>query len=234
MAWTDTTRKAEAQGGGVTSLNVTLNSTVAGNLVVAGHSSFEGAGNFAAATTYSDGGNTWTESFRTAISGGKQISGLGYSVLTTGGNRTINFDPGTSSYDMSVYVHEFSGPHATPASGTPVTSTGNSTTASTGAMTPADNDVLLIAVDGHATSGTVTENAGSEGFTLSNDHESGTSAEPGSMVFKILSGAPGTPSHSWTIPSGLWAAGIAAFKPAAEAGSFIFQKSRSMQATMRR
>ncbi len=139
----------------------------------------------------------------------------------TGGNRTITSDPGTGSYDMSIYVHEFAGTHATPASGTPSTNSGSGTTSSTTNMTPADNDVLLLACDGHTASGTTTENQGSQGFTLSNEHESGSSAEPGSFVFKILSGAPGTPNHSWTVPSSTRTAGIAAYKPAVGAATPI-------------
>jgi len=215
MVWAATARKAEAQGGGVSSLNVSLNSTVAGNQILAGASVYNDNGPTAVAV--SDGANgSYASSF--VIRNGVQTAALRYVASNAGGNLTLTFTPSggsDSSYDYSVYVHEFSGGDtAALASGTPATNTGSGTTASTGSMSPAHNDVLLIAVDGHPASGTVSENAGSEGFTLSNDHESGSAAEPGSMVYKIISGAPGTPSHSWTVPSSTWAAGIAAFKAA--------------------
>jgi hypothetical protein len=123
---------------------------------------------------------------------------------------------------MSVYAHEFSGPHDTPASGTPVTATGVTaqTLADTGAFTPADADALYVAIDGHSASGTVTENVapGDTDWTLSNDHESGVAAEPGSMVFFIRSGSAVARRSAWTIPSStFWAAILAGFKPAVAA-----------------
>lgn len=225
MAYVSTGRKNYNWGGGVAACTVTLNSTVAGNLLVVGMSSYASDGSAQdIVVTDNVGGNTWTKSYVNQGTGASnvQASGLAYCVLTTGGNTTITVDPGSfaSGYDMSVYVEEFTGPHASPVSGTPAVnaSTGTSvTTASTGTMTPADNDVLVVAVMGYAATGATTENQspGDTGFTLSNEHENGSSAEPGSMVWKIISGAPGTPRAGWTIPSTHFAAGIAAFKPAA-------------------
>ncbi|MGH7339110.1 MAG: hypothetical protein ACREKH_01335, partial [Candidatus Rokuibacteriota bacterium] len=180
MAYTDTGRKAEAQGGGVGSLNVTLNSTVAGNFLALGSSVYQDE----TAVAVSDGVNgSYTQSFRVHVQ--FATAALHYVANNGGGNLTITSDPsgGAGTYDMSIYAHEFSGgPTSAPASGTPATNTGTGTTSSTTAMTPADNDVLLLAVDSHTTSGTVTENAGGDGFSLSNEHESGASAEPGSLV----------------------------------------------------
>lgn len=226
MPFTDTGRKAEITGGGVASLAITLNNTVAGNLVVVGVSSYNSSSNTASSTA-NDGANTWTQLFSRVQSSGveRQEAALIYSVLGTGGNRTITVDPGTVSYDMSIYAHEFSGTHATPASGTPVTNAGTTqTTADTTAFTPADPDCLYVAMLGNSATGTITENVspGDNNWTLSNDHESGSAAEPGSMVFYISSGAAASRRAAWTIPSGtFWAAGIAAFKPAASAASLL-------------
>lgn len=217
MAYSDTTRKAEATGGGVGSLAVTLNSTVAGNLVVVGVSSYNNASS-APSAAGSDGGNTWSQAFTRTTSNGteRQEGALVYSVLGTGGNRTITIDPGASTYDMWIAAHEFSGPHATPLSGTPVTNGATaSTTADTTSFTPADADCLYVAVEGHAASGTIAENnaTGDTNWTLSNENESGSAAEPGSMVFFIRSGTAVARRAAWTIPSTYYAAGIAGFKP---------------------
>lgn len=237
MAWAAVGRKIEGTVGGAGAINITLNSTVAGNFVAVGTSCYNAAGG-AMEPVVTDGGNTWTKSFTKQGTGSSNIqaASLSYSILGTGGNRTINSDPGASTYDMWANAEEFSDPNATPASGTPATgsSTGTAgTTSDTSAMTPADNDVLVIAVEGHTAGGTVTENSspGDTGFTLSNDHESGSSAEPGSMVYKIISGSPGTPRAAWTIPSSHWACGIAAFKPSAAGGTAVpvFYRQRQMQ-----
>lgn len=224
MAWADTTRKAEAQGGGLGSLAVTINNTVAGNMVVVGCSVY-GNGTGDPNSAGSDGANTWSQVFsRVQASGSeRQEAALLSSVLGTGGNRTITVDPGSGTYDYSLFAHEFSGTHATPASGTPVTNSGGSgTSADTTAFTPADPDTLYIAVLGNSASGTITENVspGDTNWTLSNDHESGSAAEPGSMVFYILSGSAASRRAAWTIPTGtFWAAGIGAFKPAASSAA---------------
>jgi hypothetical protein len=224
MSYADTARKATALGSIVASVNVTLNSTIAGNLVICGTSSYDGGG-FSMDAVITDGGNTWTKSFKQQDPGtSNQCANLSYSVLGTGGNRTINSDPGiNTNYDIAVFVHEFSGPHTTPASGTPVgAGAASGTTASTGSMTPADNDVLVIAVLASTNPMTITENAGSEGFSLSNENEVGGDGDRGSMVFKIISGAPGTPSHSWTLGNSTrWECGIAALKPLTGSSTYI-------------
>jgi hypothetical protein len=218
MSYADTARKATAKATTVGSLNVTLNSTIAGNLVICGTSSYDGGG-FSQEPVVTDGGNTWTKRFTQTGVTVSQCASLSYSVLGTGGNRTINSDPGVNTYDIALFVHEFSGPHSTPASGTPV-GAGNSGSAlaSTGSTIPTDNDVLVIAVEACTNPlSSITENAGSEGFTLSNENENAITGDAGSMVFKIMVGSPGTPSHSWTLgQSTTWECGIAAFKPLSE------------------
>lgn len=222
MPWVNTTRKNVANSSAVASLNVTLNSTVAGNHIIVGTSAW---GNPAGPTSVvvSDAANgAYTSSFYKLQALGLQAVTLHYKENGVGGNLTITSNPSGASADandMAIFAHEFSGgATSSSASGTPSTNEGSSTTASTGSTTPADADCLLIAVTGYDGSGTITGNAGGEGFTLSNQVPGG-SPQPGDMEFKILTGGSGVgQSESWTFgASGPWAAGISAFKPLATA-----------------
>jgi hypothetical protein len=211
MSWSATARKNWVSAAGVASLNVTLNSTVAGNLIAVATSGWKSTGPTSMAV--SDGTNGAYTSAFFAVNGSPAIA-LHYLPNNAGGNLTVTATPGpASSYDMAIAVHEFSGGDTVaPASGTPATNTGISAADSTGTMTPSDNDVLLLAALDHDSYTAVTENAASEGFTLSNENE-GAPGQPISLVYKIITGAPGTPSHSWSAgTSANWAAGIAAFK----------------------
>jgi hypothetical protein len=85
-------------------------------------------------------------------------------------------------------------------------------------MTPADNDPLVIGATVAEASTTWTENVapGETDWTLSNDEESAATGAPSSFVYKIVSGAPGTPRSAWTLgTSRVWATNIIAFKPSA-------------------
>jgi hypothetical protein len=225
----DTGRKNEANATGVGSLNVTLNSTVAGNLLAMGVSAFNNA-SVVPNSVVTDAGNTWSQSFTRSTSSGtfRLESSVSASVLSAGGNRTITVDPGTSTYDMWINVQEFIGPAATPLSGTPVTNVGTvETTADTTAFTPADAGCLFVAVEGHISDGTITENVapGDTNWIFSNDQETGAAASPGAMVFYIQTGGPTARRAAWTIPSGaIWTAGVAGFKPAFATGGYILSE----------
>ena len=219
MAYTDTTRKVTGSSAAAVSLDIVLNNTVAGNLVVVVCVANR-AGGPASAPTITDGGNTWTKETSQWVD--PTGVGISWSVLTTGGNRTINCSPnGVNTYAIAAFAHEFSGQHATPKSGTNVLSSGSSTTADTTAMTPADNDPLVVAAAGSVDGDTTfTENVGpgDTGWTLSNEQQTGASGATGSMVFKIISGAPGTPRAAWTLsPTRAWVTFIMAFKPSIDA-----------------
>jgi hypothetical protein len=75
------------------------------------------------------------------------------------------------------------------------------------------NDCLVLAAmvtDG----GNPTENNAGEGYSLIGESD-GTGGEPGSFVYKILSGGSGAnQSESWAAPLEVWGAVIAAFAPA--------------------
>ena len=220
MAITDTTRKAENIGSGVPSINVTINSTVAGNLLVAFGSTYRN-GTGTPATTCGDGGNTWSTLKSQVRTNGaeKQEAHIQYSSIASGGNRTVTYSPNAGgNCDMWGSVHEFSGHDSgSPVSGTPVGNSGTSeTTADTTGFTPADADCLYVACEGNSATGAVTENAspGDTDWTFDNDHESGATGEPGGSVFFIRSGSAVSRRAAWTITSGtFWAAVIGAFKP---------------------
>ena len=212
MAWAATARKNENSAGGVASLNVTLNSTVAGNHIFVATSYWKSGGNTSNAV--SDGTNgAYSEAFH--ITNGDPSCSLHYFENGAGGNLTITANPSPDNSDVWVACHEFSG-GATSSSldGTPTTNSGTSATASTGNLVPANNDVLCLGVMDLDNSGNITENAGGEGFTLSNENQLFADiGQPGSFVYKIFSGAPGTVVETWTVPaSSPWVAGIAAFK----------------------
>lgn len=218
MAWAATARQNQAVGA-TTPTTVDLNGTVAGNAIFVAIST---NGSSAPTITVSDDVNgSYTQA--AVATNGVQRTALWYFLNIAGGDVTITVGH-SPALDTSVWCHEFSGgPTSDALSGTPSTNTGTGTAQSTGSMTPEDDDVLLMAVVGHNNHvNSWTINAGGEGFTSSDSWvpgEGGT-GQPGSFVYKIISGAPGTPSHSWTIngTSGAWAALIAAFVPFVDPG----------------
>ena len=221
-SWADTGRKVESAGGGSNSVQVTLNSTAAGSLITVGTACYT-SGTWPGDITViavSDGINgAYSAAFFKLFN--RIVSGLNYFANNAGGNLTITSDPDGTASAIWVAVHEFSGGATTsPLSGTPATASGYSATIASGSFAPADNDVLLLAVGTNESNTTIAENAGSEGFTLSNELESAWDVS--SLVFKIISGAPGTVSHTWTAGGiGNYSAGIAAFKPSAAGGLSI-------------
>jgi hypothetical protein len=218
MPITDTGRKNKNQTTGTGVLQVTLTGTAAGSLIVVGFSAF-GAGGPPTCSVSDNVNGAYSQAFQQG-EGGDQSTGVFYFPNNAGGSLTISLTRSPSD-DAAVYAHEFAGVAlSAPLSGTPVsTGSATGTTANTGNMTPADNDVLLVASLVFNNIGSITQNQGGQGFTLSNELE-GTTGQPGSMVYKIISGPPGTPNHSWSLPSASgWACGIAAFKPATAAAA---------------
>lgn len=224
MAIASTGRKSVNNAAGVASLNNTHNSSVAGNLIVCATSAW---GNPTAPTSVavSDGANgTYTVgAFVAAV---QAAAALNYKENGAGGNLTVTSNPSgapADSNDMSVYTEEFSGVALSSSlSVAAVTNTGSSATSSTGNITPADNDCLIVAWGDYDGSGVITGNAGGEGFTQSNIVQGGT-AQPGWLFWKILTGGAGVPisfSTSFSM-SAAWSCGIAAFKP--QASTFISQ-----------
>jgi hypothetical protein len=224
MAWSDTTRKAEASIENAASLSVVLNSTVAGSCIVVAGSHWRSTGGASTTVTISDNVNgTYTHVTGSPLVVGIVGACLAYFANNAGGNLTVTLDPtgGTDAHDLALDVHEFAGGLTSSPLDQAATASGASgTSASVGAVTPGTAAGLALAVidpDGY---GSTTENAGSEGFTLSNENE-GAPGQPISFVFKILSGTPST-SHSWTKPSGAaWTALLAVLKPSGAGGQSV-------------
>lgn len=240
MGWADTGRKNSNIAGGAATLTVTLNSTVVGNFLVAGCSAYNALADFTSVgvtdDTGGDGGNTWNpDKFQQVIaSSDRQVASIHSAIITLGGNRSVIFDPvGPANCDFFGVVHEFSGQHATPADGaTPTGATGiTSDTADTGSLTPQNDNALVVAMEGHGASGTITPNQapGNTDFIQSAENESGSGAEPGSMMYKIISGAPVAQRHIWTLGGvTYWATVMVPYKPAVVGPANQMRKSNFM------
>jgi hypothetical protein len=219
MTWSDTGRHAVGGIENTRSVNLALNSTVAGNMIAVLVTAWNSGAVPTISVSDSANGSYGAAVFTKTVTGNLGSNRVSLYVFpnNAGGNLTINATTNITS-DTEVFAREFAGGvTSSPLSGGPHTASGSTSPASTGQMTPADNDVLLLAGVVYDSASTMTENAGGEGFTLSDKRVWDSSGgQPGSFVFKIISGAPGSPSHSWALgASGSWAAGIAAFKPAA-------------------
>ena len=206
-------QSAELTAAGSPTYTITLLLVTAGNFLAFCSSEF----NSNTTASVSDG-TAYTQSFAVSDGGSPgQRTFLDYLENVGAGTHDAVWTPGAGTPDFGGLFMEVSGiATSSSATGTPATNSATSgTTSSTGTTTPAQA-AFIIAVDGHGGTGTCTENAGAEGFTLVDEHESGSGAEPYSVVVKptISSGV----SHSWTIPNDIWAAGIAAFKEASTAG----------------
>lgn len=206
-------QKAGPVCGTAASQPVTLPNTVAGNLIVVGATHF----NATAAVTVSDPTNgSYSSVFALKTPSGNHTTTLNYKQNIAGGSVTITYAPASSS-DVCVAAAEFDGVATTSALQSSNSSSGTGGLASSGAVTPTQIGSLMVAIEGQGASGAITENQGSEGFTLLSENESGLNAEPMSWVFRIATTTSST-SHTWSIPSGSWSAGIALFVPSGGGG----------------
>lgn len=215
MAITDTTRKNEASGTAAPR-QFTINSTAAGSLIVVGVSAWRSGANPTISVADNVNGSYGTPAFNAVNSFSR--AAVFYFPNNAGGNLTITLTSDGADYWFC--GHEFAGAAtASPLSGTPATNTGTSLAPSSGSFTPSDNDVLLIAVVDFSqvvnAGGWAINQGGVSGFATSNDNTGSSGSQNGSMVWKVVSGSPGSVSHSWAVTgtSGAWSAGIAAFKP---------------------
>jgi hypothetical protein len=217
MTWTATGTQNSATGSAIVSLNVSVSNTLVSSFIAVGTAVCHTGGQGIAPTalTVSDGGNgNYTQlgfpQHTDLACGGHYLP-----ANNAGGSLTITSAPsgGTSnSYDIFVAAAEFIGGRLQ--SATAVTNTGSGTTASTGNITPADNDCLMFAVMSTDSGGAITDNAGSEGYTQIADNSIPTAGESGSVMYKILSGGSGSAqSESWSFTNEAWATVIGAFLP---------------------
>lgn len=215
MAWASTGRKNSAGITTGTACNVTLNSTVAGNMIVV-VASLWASGGSPTATCSDDVNGSYGTAIITQVASQIRVY-IWVKPNIAGGNVTVTTTASASGWTWAA-VHEFSGGvTASPTSGTPGSASGSTTPGSSGSTTPADADCLVVAACSLNTGSAITENAGGQGYTLSNEMEDppGT-GQPGSFVYKILSGGSGVAqSHTWSFAgaSPTNCGVIAAFKP---------------------
>jgi len=220
MAFLSTGNKISGAGldSGGAGFSVILTGTTAGNMVVVGCMAARGGGP-QPTMTVTDGGNTWTNEGVAYLD--PQCASISWSILGTGGSRTILVTGnGTNSYEIVIFAHEFSGPHASPSSGTAVTATGTTAAMDSGSITPSDANALIVVVGGPNSSGAITENQspGDTDWILSNESELG-GGDMGSMVYHIQTGGPTARRAVWSNTSSAWAVLGKAFKPSAAGGS---------------
>ena len=207
----------EGTGSGASSYSISLvSNATAGNCLVMGNSEF----NPTTTGTVSGGGETWSQ--RVAPNFGSQDTFIDRALNISAGAKTITFTPTSGTPDWGGCLCEFSGVATSSADdGSNSASGATQTTADPGAATTTATD-LIFAFCGYG-GGTITENAGGEGYTLIAEHEDGSGAEPFSATYKV-SVAAGSPKDTWTIPIGVWAAGVIALKESggAAATSFVY------------
>lgn len=216
MTWSYTTNKNTATATAAASLNVSLNSTLFGSFIAVGTACWDFPNPAPTSVAVSDGTNgSYTSSgYSTTSDSG---AGLSWFSVGAGGNLTITTNPTGGvgdSQDIWVVAAEFAGNAASPATGTPATANGTSTTPLSGTTTPAVADALMLAFLNTDSGGTITENRLGEGYSLIAERE-GASDANGSFVYKILSGGSGVgQSESWTLGANeVWSTVIAAFAP---------------------
>lgn len=222
MAFGDTGRKQKFSVGSVVSSSGLVHTgSVAGNLLTVVSCTVRAGTNASDPTITDSGGNTWTKEATNWITGTGIAVGISWTIVAAGkdGDLTITCSPnGVNTFTFTYYSHEFTGPHASPKSGSNVTNTGTGTSVDTTAQTPADNDPLCIAAFCASGSSTIPDTGSAPGdtdWTLSNESETGVNAAESSFFYKIESGAPGTPRAVWD-PLGTsrtWCTLIMAFKP---------------------
>lgn len=132
--------------------------------------------------------------------------------VATGNPFTVTFHE--NGCDIAFALHEYSGVATSGALTGTASSTGNSTTASTGAINPADSGSLYVGAMSHVGSTrTLTES-----WTLRAEQEAGNTGAVMAMQELVSSGSQ---TGTWTIGTGAvqWVGGVATFKPATVAGN---------------
>ena len=213
MAWAFVQKASNGVNGDYL-VDTTLNGTTAGNFLVVNVSFQADPGTW----VISGGGLTYVSRYGQYDSNQGCGAWQWYVASLAGGNVTVRVDSSPHSALLNIFVSlaEFSGGNTSPASGsTNFNLTDSTSIAKTGSISPPDSNVLILANMGNIQSGTVTENQGGQGFTLIDEDQGALSGSSGSAVYKIISGAPGSVSHTWTTPGNAWCAGIAAYKPGA-------------------
>ena len=142
--WSHVGSASNAVGTGSTSVAVTTGWTVAvGDLLVVTLAQYNGS--FSGLTLSDSGSNTWTHQ-ADQKSSVPQYGSIWTSVVTTGGTLTVTLAATTAAF-LTLDVEGFRLASGTPAAAESIVSaTGDSTSASPGAITPTGTDLLVSAV----------------------------------------------------------------------------------------
>lgn len=224
MAWSVVQSKRGQLSASTAAVSVSFDSLpTVGNLVVCCVGMYRSdAGSF----TYSDNqsGNTWAEARAQNNNTDSIRATIAYAlVVGSSGTFTVTVDAstGTDSY-KTVALVELSGNASSSVLGNVGGGSGNSGTASTGAVSTTVDGEIVIACMTHAGSNrTITEGGG---FTLILEHEDGTTDMPISATYQT--GATGSYTATWTFTSTGWVAAAACFKPAATTGQPTIMRSQ--------
>lgn len=208
-----------SEGIGVATLAVSFpNPTVAGNVFVAASAIFDPDGATPTPFTVTDSkSNSYTlartQNFGTDVGNDECRLEQHYSVTgNAGAAHQITVDPGDTGLSMTIGIFELSGVNlVTPLNGTGNGGIANSTTPSSGAMTPATNG-LFIAQMGYASSAkTMTPNwTGASELEIDENND----AQPQSILYKAASAASAD-TAAWTLNlTAQWGAQIVAYREA--------------------
>jgi len=198
--------------GSADSVNISLDALPAiGDLVIVEAASWNGDLGSSAVTD--NQGNTYTRQAYAWNSGTTTgVAIFSTVVATSSGTFTITFNPTGSSAEICLNVSEWSGNASSPVDQNN-TNQSNGTSATTGSITPTEDNELLIAVMSHSsTDRTLTESNG----TLLYENEGGTLNQPIAVAYKIQSTAT-SEGGAWTIGTGSvdWVACVASYKKGA-------------------
>jgi hypothetical protein len=199
------------QAAGSTTTTVTLpRASTQGDLLVLSASVYTGATNHITSVT-DTAGNAWTRIGAFSVSGHNSDGEMWYSP-NAGSASAVTVHLGTTA-NTAVEVQEFSGVATSSPLDTSAGTSNTSTAASSGAITPAAGNELLVgfaAGHGNAEAMTVT----SAGFTLQPQQTTGASVASVVAGSKVLS-SPTAQAFTATFPTAMyWAAGIAVFRAA--------------------
>jgi hypothetical protein len=199
------------QAAGSTTATVTLpRASTQGDLLVLSASVYTGATNHITSVT-DTAGNTWTRIGAFSVSGHNSDGEMWYSAGAAP-TTAVTVHLGTT-VNTAVEVQEFSGVATTSALDTSAGSSNTGTAASSGAITPAAGNELLVGFSaGHGNAEAMTGTA--PGFTLQPQLTTVTPVASVVAGSEVLS-SPSAQSFTATFPTAMyWAAAIAAFKAA--------------------
>jgi hypothetical protein len=206
-----TTSPSLVQAAGSTTATVTLpRASTQGDLLVLSASVYTGATNHITSVT-DTGGNTWTRIGAFSVSSHNSDGEMWYSA-NAASTTAVTVHLGTT-VNTAIEVQEFAGVATASPLDTSAGTSNTSTAASSGPVTPAAGNELLVGFSaGHGNAEAMTGTA--PGFTLQPQQTTGASVASVVTGSEVLS-SPSAQAFTATFPTAMyWASGIAAFKAA--------------------